>query len=257
VTIILVVHVGKNETSQAVRRVLGSVAWVNAVRAAWIVAEREEDAGKRLLLPLKGNLAPRRRGLMYQLMPLSEAEQNLALAGIKGLAAEDFDRLKRQLFRVAWFGETDADADDVFAATVRRPDRSSDRDRAKAWLQERLANGPVPSNTCVEEGNAELGINKPLKWWQSSILKDKLGGSSKHKGFGPDGVWYVPPRWASLPSLSEGEGKTMQNHREINREGREAHRGGTWIAPDADPASLVNAFPKDCVDGNDPDANRR
>jgi hypothetical protein len=76
VTGLLVAHLGKNEMARARARILGSVAWVNAVRAAWIVAEREEDGGKRLLLPVKANLAPRRCGLVYQLIPLSGAEQD-------------------------------------------------------------------------------------------------------------------------------------------------------------------------------------
>src|SRR5262249_13744680 len=107
VTILLVAHVGKRDCARAVHRVLGSVAWVNAVRSAWIVAEREGDEGRRLFLPVKANLAPRQKGLVYQLVPLDGAEQELALAGCTELRDEDRGRLAAQLYRVRWLGETD------------------------------------------------------------------------------------------------------------------------------------------------------
>jgi AAA domain-containing protein len=253
---LLVAHLGKNETARAVRRVLGSVAWVNAVRAAWIVAEREEDAGKRLLLPVKANLAPRRRGLVYQLIPLSEPEQDLALAGIDGLTAEDFDRLKRQLFRVVWLGETDAEADKVFAAAARRPEPPSDIKRAADWLKDRLKNGRVESESCVRDGNAALNLSKPLKWWRDTILKGELQGKPRKDGFNGGWTWTLRDSWDSSDSSSETSEKqggpagvaangTMQKHRETDEESQESQeskRSSGWTAPGADQAALQTPF---------------
>jgi hypothetical protein len=95
VTILLVAHLGKNETSKAVSRVLGSVGWVNAPRSVMIVAEHEEDGDTRLLLSIKKNLAPHGRGLIYKLVPLSETEQDLALTGCTDLSADDRELLKK------------------------------------------------------------------------------------------------------------------------------------------------------------------
>ncbi len=203
VTILLVAHLGKSESAKAVRRVLGSVAWVNAVRAAWIVAERAEDEGKRLLLPVKSNLAPHRRRLIYQLMPLSETQQDLVLAGCTDLAADDRHHLKQQLFRVTWLGETDAEADEVFASSTRRPDPPSDIKNAVRWLAERLKDGPVESSVCVAEGNAALNLNKPPKWWRIMILKRGLQGKPHKNGF--NGRWLWTLRDSSAPSDSSKE----------------------------------------------------
>jgi hypothetical protein len=162
---------------------------VNASRAAWLVAERKEDAGKRMFLPAKANLAPRRKGLVYQLVPLDRAEQDLALAGCTDLGEEDRRRLAAQLYRVRWLGETEAEADQIFADAGRRP---SDPDPAKAaaWLRDRLAKGPVPSSACATEGNQALGLDRGLKWWRDAILKDRLGGKPRLAGFGPKGTWF-------------------------------------------------------------------
>lgn len=188
VTILLVAHLGKNETSKAVRRVLGSVGWVNAARSVLIVAEREEDGGKRLLLPVKKNLAPLGHGLIYQLVPLSETEQDRALAGCTNLAADDLERLKTQLFRVAWLGETEAKADELFASASRRPELPSDIRKAAEWLRERLQDGPVESMVVVGEGNAVLKLDKSLKWWRDTILKWELQGKPQKEAFTADGA---------------------------------------------------------------------
>jgi hypothetical protein len=204
-TFLFVAHLGKSETARAVSRVLGSVAWVNAVRSAWIVAEREEDGDKRLLLPIKANLSPGRCGLAYRLIPLSAPEQDLALAGID-LPAEDSDRLKKQLFRVAWLGETDASADQVFAAAARRPELPSDVKRAGDWLRERLRDGPVESERCVREGNNALSMSKPLKWWRDSILKGELQGKPQKNGFNGGWAWALRDSWDSSSETSEKRG---------------------------------------------------
>ncbi len=191
VTIVLIAHLGKGEARNAARRVLGSVGWINAVRAAWIVAEHEEDRGKRLLLPIKANLAPRRRGLIYQLVPLCGAEQDLALAGINNLAGRDLERLKSQLFRVVWLGEPDAEADKVFAPAGRGHESRSETKIATDWLRERLRNGPVKSSLCVDEGNAALNLHKPLKWWRDTILKGELRGEAFKNGFKEGWSWTL------------------------------------------------------------------
>jgi hypothetical protein len=198
------------------------------------------------------------------------------------LTAEDFDRLKRQLFRVAWLGETDAEADKVFAAAARRPEPPSDVKRAADWLRDRLQSGPVESDRCVQEGNAALNVNKSLKWWRDSILKNELQGRPKKDGFNGGWAWTLRDSWDSSDSSSETSEKrgspawtlrdssdsssetsekrgspagvavdgTMQKRREIDgesEESEESRRSPGWTAPDADPAALYTPF-----DGREP-----
>ena len=56
IAIIGVNHLNKG-SGPALHRSMGSVAFVAAVRAAWLVARDKDDADRRLLLPLKNNLA--------------------------------------------------------------------------------------------------------------------------------------------------------------------------------------------------------
>ena len=48
-------------------RVIGSVAFVNQARAAFIVTPDEEDRTRMLLIPSKMNIAPIRQGLAYRI----------------------------------------------------------------------------------------------------------------------------------------------------------------------------------------------
>jgi hypothetical protein len=270
---------GKRDCTKAVQRVLGSVGWVNAVRSAWVVTEREEDDGKRLLLPVKANLAPRRLGLTYQLAPLSGEEQEMALVDHASLPAEDLERLKQQLYRVRWLGETDAKADAVFAEAARRRDLPSDTDKAVDWLKEYLSRGPVQSLACVNAGKKALGLDKGLKWWRETILKDRLQGQPRKLGFRPeDAVWYFtlpghpwPPPNAhrdSSPSSTETREKSTRQTRGMLEESEESEEGKeyrdnrcgnlagraigddkprpsslhAWVSPDADLSALDTPF---------------
>jgi hypothetical protein len=251
VTVLLVAHVGKRDCARAAQKVLGSVAWVNAVRPAWVVAPSERDADVRLFLPVKANLAPRRAGRTYRLEALPEADQERALAGCADLTEEDRRRLARQLYRPVWLGDTDADPDQVFAQLAHRPGQESDADRAAGWLEERLAGGNVDSLACVEEGNKALGLRKPLKWWRDTVLKGRLQGKPKKSDFEGGWVWGRDSSDSS-DSSSETRGKravpdgqagggTPEKPLEIteeSEESQESHGAPAWIAPDADPSCL-------------------
>jgi len=67
VTVIANTHLSKATAGSANNRVIGSVAFVNHARAAFIVATDAEDKGKRLFLPLKTNLGKPREGLAYRI----------------------------------------------------------------------------------------------------------------------------------------------------------------------------------------------
>src|SRR5262249_29647907 len=56
VTILLVKHFNKGVSFKAAYRVSGSAGYVNAVRAAFVMAPDADDPEKKLLLPIKFNL---------------------------------------------------------------------------------------------------------------------------------------------------------------------------------------------------------
>ncbi len=101
--ILLVTHVSKPGQGkvEAAVRVIGGVAWVNAVRAALIFTKDPDDKTKRLMIPFKTNNGPEVGGLRYSI----QSTDTLA--------------------RVQWEGVVDLSADDAMSS-------SSEREAAKA-----------------------------------------------------------------------------------------------------------------------------
>lgn len=96
---------------EAAMRVMGSVAWVNAVRAAHIFARDPEDVDKVLFVPLKMNLTKRRHALAYKIV---ETTADMA--------------------KVEWLGEVDTTADAAASGDHGKPRRVV----ASEWLVERF-----------------------------------------------------------------------------------------------------------------------
>jgi putative DNA primase/helicase len=67
VTVIANTHLSKAAGGSANSRVIGSVAFVNHARAAFIVTADPDDPGKRLFIPSKTNLGKLRDGLAYRI----------------------------------------------------------------------------------------------------------------------------------------------------------------------------------------------
>lgn len=98
VAVVFNTHVNKGggQKVEAMARVMGSVAWVNAVRAAHMFSPDPDDADRCLFIPMKMNLAKKRKGLAYQIIVTD------ALASLK------------------WLGDVDTSADDAMNRQVRQ-----------------------------------------------------------------------------------------------------------------------------------------
>jgi hypothetical protein len=72
VAVVAVSHFNKNAGSEAILRMMGSLAFVAAARAAWAVIKDKHNPGRVLFLPIKNNIAPNRGGLAYQIQSLDE-----------------------------------------------------------------------------------------------------------------------------------------------------------------------------------------
>ena len=128
VAIVAVSHLNKAAGMQAVYRVMGSLGFVAAARAAWCVVRDRSDPFRRLMLPLKNNLGNDQTGLAYKL--------------IDG--------------KVSW----EAGPVTVSAAEALAPARvegGEKQKKAEDWLSEYLAGGPKPQKT-VEAESALAGI---------------------------------------------------------------------------------------------------
>lgn len=173
VAVLSVTHLSKGGGRQAISRVIGSIGFVGASRAAFLVIDDKEVGGRRLFLPIKSNLAALPPGLAFRIAQYQLEEGIIAPA-------------------LAWDAEAvQISADEALAAASDGPRRTATTD-AIDFLQEILAGGPMPTKE-VERLAYERGLTgKPLR-----NAKAKLAIVSDREGFGRDAQY-----WWSLPEAT-------------------------------------------------------
>lgn len=120
VAIVVVTHLRKGEGA-AMHRTMGSMAFVAAARAAWIVCRDPQKPHRRLLLPLKNNLALDAAGLAYTIEPL----------GPNGVPV------------ICWSDDqVTIRADQALADSPRPAPRDGERREVAEWLRKFLVDGP-------------------------------------------------------------------------------------------------------------------
>ena len=167
VAVVMVTHLAKGTSGKSVYRAMGSLAFTAAARAVWHVAKDNNDESRRLILMSKMNVCQETTGLAYRL--------------------EDG--------RVCWEEAPVEMTADEHLATEDRKARSSTENgqaviEASAWLQDLLANQPLPAN-CVKDMADDAGISgSTLK-----RAKRRVGVRSERTGFGQGSVvcWTLPP----------------------------------------------------------------
>lgn len=65
IAIVVVTHLNKSSGGNAMNKITGSLAFVAAARAAYMVVKDENDESRRLFLPVKNNLAEDRNGFAF------------------------------------------------------------------------------------------------------------------------------------------------------------------------------------------------
>lgn len=163
VAMIAVTHLNKSSGGLAIYRAMGSLAFAAAARAAWVVSKDKDDALRRLLLPIKNNIAPDTGGLAYRIEPL----------GVDGFPV------------VAW--EPDAvnlSADDALSSDREPHERRTEREDAARWLQHYLCDGPKLASDVLTESKA-MGFSK------RTIDRAKRVASirTRKEAFGGGWVW--------------------------------------------------------------------
>lgn len=189
VTILIVKHLSKGTTARAVDKVGGSTGYVNAVRAAFLIAPDPDDDSRKFLMPIKFNLGAKPGAIAYRLSSLGLEEQAPIIGSCDHLGDEDKTRLAAQLFRVDWLGIVDADADTVMSSNGsgnhKEEKKSGKQEEAADWLLDFLSAGPKPSEEIMVAGKT------------AGISRERLFGAKKHlngavaarkKGYGA-GKW--------------------------------------------------------------------
>jgi putative DNA primase/helicase len=132
---------GSNTPKKALHRFIGSIAFVGAPRIALVLVE-EEGSERRLLLHAKNNLAMPPQGLAFTI------RQSIVGANGQGIVAS----------RVAWDPEpVTVTADEALAVEAAASPKGHQREEAKDFLQQLLADGPVGVDHVNKQAGA-LGL---------------------------------------------------------------------------------------------------
>jgi putative DNA primase/helicase len=171
-------HVTKPQGAkvEAMMRVMGSVAWVNAVRAAHMFARDPDDPDRRLCVPMKNNLGPERKGLAYRIVASGD-----------------------ELAKVEWGGEVDTTADQAVGHDMRKVKREV---VAADWLvecfRERLE---WPSDELFRAAK-EHGVSHNALFDAKKMLDLPKARKVTHENGNTAWVWWVPPDWPQLSLAS-------------------------------------------------------
>jgi hypothetical protein len=175
VAVVAVTHLNKASGGPAIYRAMGSLAFAAAARAAWAVSKHKDDPRRRLLLPIKNNIAPDTGGLAYRIEPL----------GVDGCPA------------LAWEPDpVNLSADDALAADLGQGGGRTERDDAAGWLRDLLAHGPRPARD-VERDARDAGHSIATV----RRAKAAMGVVSRKPAFGGPWEWTLPAEDAHTPNM--------------------------------------------------------
>ncbi len=171
--VVCISHLNKGGSSQALLRVTGSLAFVAAARAAYLVVKDKQQPERRMLLPIKNNIGNDRMGFAFGI------QSHVLTNGIETSCVE-------------WEGqEIDVPADQALAENGELSSASVVEEAAD-FIRGLLAEGPVSALEVFENAKGmgfskaavrraatdlriekhKIGFNKNAKWvWQLPVSK--------------------------------------------------------------------------------------
>ncbi len=171
VAVVCISHLNKAGGNEALMRVTGSLAFVAAARAAYVVARDKDDPERRLFLPLKNNIGNDQAGLAFKV------ESHEVEGGI-------------QSSRVMWESEPVTVTADEAMQPADSDEEHGLRDEIADWLQDLLYPGRMRSQE-VQSKAKQSGF----AWRTVQRAAKEAGVVIKREGFGPDTVTY----WSLAP----------------------------------------------------------
>ncbi len=167
-SVLAVTHFSKGGTGSANNRIIGSIAFVAAARAAHIVALDKDDEERRLFIPTKNNVGPKCQGLSFRMQLLKISNGEFAPS-------------------VLWEGATDISAEEALGIGSGRDRSAPAREEAEEFLKAILAHAPLPQRRIKSEAE-QAGV----AWAAVRRAKTTLGVTASKSGLDGGWVWELP-----------------------------------------------------------------
>jgi hypothetical protein len=162
-------HLNKAAANNPLYRGGGSIGIIGAARMAFVVGKDPQDENRRVLASTKNNLAMPPASLMFG---LEEAESGSV--------------------RVNWLGTSEVSAKDILA-TPQDHEHTDARSEAVEFLNEVLADGPVPAKQVIEEaddtGITEKTLRRAKNLLNVIVYRENTTGEKRGSG---RWLWKLP-----------------------------------------------------------------
>lgn len=186
VAIVVVSHLNKNNNNtNALHRVMGSMAFVAAARAGYAVVRDKENPERRLVLPVKNNLASDLTGVAYSIM---NTGNNVPV--------------------IAWEKDAVIVPKDEILSGPASSEKRTETDKAKELLVWELTDGPKTAEHMLQAGEKEGFSYKTMR-----LAREQLGVEpEKEKGVvNGSWLWELPENKSvqkveNAPESEEDEG---------------------------------------------------
>lgn len=193
IAVVAVSHLNKSVGSSAMYRTMGSLAFVAAARASYVVTKDNENPQRRLVLPVKNNLAKDNTGLAYT---VATAENEAPVIEWEPNAIE-------------------VPADQVLSESNSEEERAASG-FAVLMLEKILSDGPKSATQVYDDGEAVGLTSKQIRTAQK-----KLGIVPRKTSFRGEWLW-------ELPNCEDAQDATPQAEGVLEAEG---HLGGAEVPP--------------------------
>lgn len=164
---------GSGQKVEAMMRVMGSVAWVNAVRAAHLFTRLPDDPTKVLFVPMKNNLGPMRSGLVYRIKGNADDAASLEWLGdldVTADAALNREKRKRRVAAAEWLAELFAGRNEVPSQEVFTRTKA-ETDLSDAALKEAKADMRIQARRKYDDEGQQawwwIWSDQDRAWWNA------------------------------------------------------------------------------------------